>query len=65
MHMTAIYRSYLLRLWLEPNDPPAWRAMLESPSNGERYGFTSLPALVAFLEEEMGRLENEAQSNQK
>lgn len=57
--MTTPYRSYLLRLWLEPNNPPAWRAMLESPTNGERHGFASLEALFVFLEQETERLEKE------
>lgn len=57
--MTAPYRSYLLRLWLEPNNPPAWRAILESPANGERHGFANLEGLFAFLEQETGRLEQE------
>lgn len=56
---TTPYRSYLLRLWLEPNDPPEWRAMLESPSTGERHGFASLQALFAFVEQETERLEAE------
>lgn len=56
---TTPYRSYLLRLWLEPNDPPEWRAMLESPSSGERIGFGSLAALCAFLKQETERLESE------
>lgn len=59
-HMTTTpYRSYLLRLWLEPNNPPEWRAMLESPSTGERHGFPDLKALFAFLEQETERLEQE------
>jgi hypothetical protein len=58
-HMSAPYRSYLLRLWLEPNDPPAWRAMLESPANGERRGFASIESLFAFLEQETERLGQE------
>jgi hypothetical protein len=58
-HMSAAYRSYLLRLWLEPNDPPAWRAILESPINGERHGFSNLDDLFAFLEQETGQLERE------
>jgi hypothetical protein len=53
------YRSYLLRLWLEPNDPPEWRAMLESPSTGERHGFASLQSLFDFVEQETERLEAE------
>lgn len=56
---TPPYRSYLLRLWLEPNHPPEWRAMLESPSNGERHGFPNLQALFVFLEQETERLEQE------
>lgn len=59
-HMTTTpYRSYLLRLWLEPNDPPEWRAMLESPSSGERHGFSTLKALFSFVEQEAERLEQE------
>lgn len=56
---TTPYRSYLLRLWLEPNDPPEWRAMLESPSSGERHGFANLKAMFVFLEQETERLEGE------
>lgn len=55
----AIYTSYLLRLWLEPGDSGQWRAMLESPLNGERQGFASLEALFAFLEQETQRLQCE------
>jgi hypothetical protein len=59
-HMnTTPYCSYLLRLWLEPNDPPEWRAMLESPSSGERHGFSNLKLLFDFLEKEMEQLEKE------
>ena len=61
---TTPYRSYLLRLWLEPNDPPEWRAMLESPSNGERHGFPNLKALFVFLEQETERLEQETHTNE-
>ena len=63
--MSTLYRSYLLRLWLEPNDPPAWRAILESPANGERHGFASLETLFAFLEQETERLEHEKDSAQR
>ena len=58
-HMNELYRSYLLRLWLEPNDPPVWRAMLENPANGERHGFSDLKALFSFLEQDTEKLENE------
>jgi hypothetical protein len=51
------YRSYLLRLWLEPNANPAWRVMVESPANGERHGFSSLESFIAFLQQEMKEME--------
>jgi hypothetical protein len=57
---TIPYRCYLLRLWLEPNSPLEWRAMLESPNSGERHGFANLEALFAFLEQETERLAQEA-----
>jgi hypothetical protein len=56
---TTPYRSYLLRLWLEPNNPPEWRAMLESPSSGERHGFASLESLFGFIEQETERMRSE------
>jgi hypothetical protein len=62
--MSAPYRSYLLRLWLEPNDPPAWRAILESSANGERHGFANLESLFAFLEQETGRMEQKGGQTQ-
>jgi hypothetical protein len=62
--MSEAYRSYLLRLWLEPNDPPAWRAILESPGNGERRGFANLQTLFMFLEQETQRLEDAEQTRQ-
>lgn len=65
MHMTTTpYRSYLLRLWLEPNNPAEWRAMLESPSSGERHGFASLEALFGFIEQETERMRSEKDSRQ-
>jgi hypothetical protein len=62
MVMTSEYRSYLLRMWLESNDPPAWRAILESPVNGERHGFADLQELYKFIEQDARRLSEEAQS---
>ncbi len=44
------YQSYLLRLWCVPGERGAtWRASLENPQTGERHGFASLDAMVAFL----------------
>jgi len=46
------YLAYMLRLWqMGSGEEPVWRASLESPHTGERRGFPSLEALVAFLEE--------------
>jgi hypothetical protein len=56
---TTSYRSYLLRLWLEPNNPTEWRAMLESPVSGERYGFASIESLFGFIEKETERMRSE------
>jgi hypothetical protein len=62
MVMPSEYRSYLLRLWLESNDPPAWRAILESPVNGERHGFSDLQELYKFIEQDTRKLSEQAQS---
>ena len=71
-NLSAPCRSYLLRLsyesprfvgyyntrfvGYEPNDPPAWCAIVESPVNDDRHGFTSLESLFNFLEQEAVRL---------
>jgi hypothetical protein len=60
MVMTSEYRSYLLRLWLESNDPPAWRAILESTVDGERHGFADLQELCKFIEQDARRLSEDA-----
>jgi hypothetical protein len=62
MVMPSEYRSYLLRLWLESNDPPAWRAILESPVNGERHGFSNLQELFKFVEQDALKLSEQAKS---
>jgi hypothetical protein len=47
------YTSYLLRLWpVEDKGRLVWRASLESPQSGKRWGFASLDALFAFLRQE-------------
>jgi hypothetical protein len=62
-HMTTTpYRSYLLRLWLEPNDPPEWRAMLESPTSGERHGFANFEDLFEFIRQDTEQLEQESKN---
>ena len=46
------YQAYLLRLWLfERDERWVWRVALENIHTGERHGFASLNALVAFLQE--------------
>jgi len=47
------YLAYLLRLWREGGTAP-WRATLEDPHTGRRYGFADLRGLFAFLEEQTG-----------
>ncbi len=45
------YRSFLLRLWRSKSDATtSWYASLEDPVSGERKGFSSLTAMVDFLE---------------
>ena len=45
-------RSYLLRLWCADEPQAAeWYASLEDPSTQERFGFSSLEQLFAFLME--------------
>lgn len=45
------YVAYLLRLWeTTDEDHPIWRASLECPGTGERYGFATLHDLFVYLE---------------
>ncbi len=48
------YRAYLLRCWAEHGQDAitslTWRYSLEDPHTGERRGFPTLAAMVAFLE---------------
>ena len=51
------YLSYLLRLWRVSGEEKAiWRASLESPHTGERWGFANLADLFTFLEKETGHV---------
>jgi len=58
-HQPVHSRSYLLRLWCADAPPDAeWHASLEDPTTRERFGFSSLEQLFAFLmetSEEEGR----------
>jgi hypothetical protein len=54
-----VYLSYLLRLWRTPTaGEAAWRASLENPQTGERRGFASLDAMVAYLRRQIGLAPN-------
>ena len=45
--------SYLLRLWqIESKEQLVWRASVEDSRTGERRGFASIAALLAFLREQ-------------
>jgi hypothetical protein len=61
------YLSYLLRLWrASGEDKAVWRASLEDPHSGDRWGFASLADLFTYLEEETGRVaEDQARVNRE
>jgi hypothetical protein len=49
------YASYLLRLWRTERDGrPVWHASLEGTFDGQRLNFSSLEALISFLEGHFG-----------
>ena len=49
-------RSYILRLWcVDGPQRAAWFASLEDPSTKERFGFSCLEQLFAFLMEQRER----------
>ena len=51
-HQPIRSRSYILRLWRADEPQMAdWHASLEDPSTKERFGFSSLEQLFAFLME--------------
>jgi len=46
------YVAYLLRLWqATEGENASWRASLECPQTGERWGFACLAQMFAFLQE--------------
>ncbi len=53
------YSVFVLRIWQEkePNWDRgfAWRFSLEDPNTGERKGFTSMEAMIDYLEQHTGR----------
>jgi len=60
---SRVYRAYVLRLWQEGRDhrtgAGVWRFSLKMLPSGERRGFATLEALLAFLEQEMARAETD------
>ncbi len=50
MSLRTSYRSFLLRLWRREGGPEGLHALLEDPVTGERVGFSSLQALMTYLE---------------
>ena len=53
--LCACGRVLMLRLWqVEGEGGAIWRASLEDARTGERRGFSSLEALVAWLRKETG-----------
>lgn len=52
-----MYRTFLIRWWHETgtaaNDRSAWRFTLEEVSQPPRHGFSSLQALMDFLDAEL------------
>ena len=60
------YLAYLLRLWHVKNAGRwIWRASLEDAHTGERQGFVSLEALIAFLWEKMRNGNHKNRINRK
>ncbi|MCC7362124.1 MAG: hypothetical protein IT317_21750 [Anaerolineales bacterium] len=48
-HRPPRYHTFLLGLWNEAGSAPAWRCSLENPHTGERWGFSTMEELAAFL----------------
>ena len=49
---SLIYRTYIVRAWLEAESDDgkrAWRLVIETPSTGERRGFSSREAFIDAL----------------
>lgn len=58
------YRAFVLRTWQESGQDSAgtgiWRYSLEDPHSGERFGFATIDALVAFLQNQTVQVSNNA-----
>ncbi len=53
------YRSFLITMWEERSRDTdvsvVWRFRMEDPHTGQRRGFADLEAMVAALQQEMGK----------
>ena len=50
------YQAYMMRCWIDTEssaERERYHISLEDPHTGERYGFSRLDALVAFLRERL------------
>ncbi len=45
------YASFVVRIWREPGDPPAWRGSIQHVQSGHKCYFQSLDRPIAFIEE--------------
>ena len=66
MNDKSIYLAYMLRLWqVNREGCLLWRASLESPHTGERWGFADVAQLLAFLREKTDtRVDDDAQPDE-
>jgi hypothetical protein len=60
------YLSYLLRLWqIESKGQLVWRASVEDSHTGERRGFASIDALLAFVREQTNKVTGSDESQDR
>ncbi len=63
----ARHQSYALRCWAvrrqDPDRPATWRFSLEGAPTSEKRAFADLEALVAFLQTELGKQENDSKGD--
>ncbi len=55
------YQTFILRFWQEQGDAPdgpTWRFSIEDPKRGNRYGFSNLNELIAFLHTQINGEQN-------
>ena len=61
---SPLYRTFVIRCWLESREAPAWRfSLLEPGSTAPRRGFTRLEDLTAFLHDAMVAMETDQRAD--